>query len=277
MKNIFVASVLALLASTAFSQRLNAQENPLQGAASWEDLRGDIVGEVALQDGAYLFDVVAPYRAHDAATVPLVIKQTPGTQPIQRAIVVIDENPAPMAADFSFGAAMGPLDFELRVRVNQYSNVRVLAETAQGWSMSGRYVKASGGCSAPASRDPEVALASMGKMRLRHFEAETKPLSTPAQMSMARREAQIMIRHPNYSGLQRDQITQLFIGAHFIDQLEVFQGDEMLFTMTGGISVSENPVFRFGYLDNGAPALRVRAHDTEGNVFEMLLPKSGES
>jgi sulfur-oxidizing protein SoxY len=60
MKNIFVASVLALLASTAFSQRLNAQENPLQGAASWEDLRGDIVGEVALQDGAYLFDVVAP-------------------------------------------------------------------------------------------------------------------------------------------------------------------------------------------------------------------------
>ena len=242
MKNIFVASALALLASTGFSQRLDAQvsrqENPLQNGASWEDLRGDIVGEVDLHDGASLFEVVAPYRAHDAATVP-------------------------------------------RVRVNQYSNVRVLAETEAGWSMTGRYVKASGGCSAPASRDPEVALASMGKMRLRHFETDTKPLSTapatPALMSVARREAQIMIRHPNYSGLQRDQITQLFIGAHFIDQLEVFQGDEMLFTMTGGISVSENPVFRFGYLDNGAPALRVRAQDTEGNVFEALLPKSGES
>ncbi len=277
MKNIFVASALALLASTAFSQRLDAQENPLQSGPSWEDLRGDIIGEVDLHDGASLFEVVAPYRAHDAATVPLVIKQKAGAATIERAIVVIDENPAPMAADFSFGAAMGPLDFELRVRVNQYSNIRVLAETEAGWSMTGRYVKASGGCSAPASRDPEVALASMGKMRLRHFEADTKPLSTPARMSSARREAQIMIRHPNYSGLQRDQITQLFIGAHFIDQLEVFQGDEMLFTMTGGISVSENPVFRFGYVDNGAPALRVRAQDTEGNVFETLLPKSGES
>jgi sulfur-oxidizing protein SoxY len=285
MKNIFVASALALLASTGFAQRLDAQvstqENPLQNGASWEDLRGDIVGEVDLHDGASLFEVVAPYRAHDAATVPLVIKQKTGAETIERAIVVIDENPAPMAADFRFGPAMGPLNFELRVRVNQYSNVRVLAETEADWSMTGRYVKASGGCSAPASRDPEVALASMGKMRLRHFETDTKPLSTapatPALMSVARREAQIMIRHPNYSGLQRDQITQLFIGAHFIDQLEVFQGDEMLFTMTGGISVSENPVFRFGYLDNGAPALRVRAQDTEGNVFEALLPKSGES
>lgn len=277
MKNLFVASALVLLVSTGFSQRLNAQENPLQSVGSWNDLRGDIIGEVELQDGTALFDIVAPYRAHDAATVPLVIKQIPGTETIQRAIVVIDENPAPMAADFSFGAAMEPLDFELRVRVNQYSNVRVLTKTGTGWSMTGRFVKASGGCSAPASRDPEVALASMGQIRLRHFEPDTKPLSTPVQISTARREAQIMIRHPNYSGLQRDQITQLFIGAHFIDQLEVFQGNEMLFSMTGGISVSENPVFRFGYLDNGAPALRVRAQDTEGNIFETLLPKSGAS
>ena len=91
--------------------------------------------------------------------------------------------------------------------------------------------------------------------------------------SYARREAQIQIRHPNYSGLQRDQITQLFIPAHFIDHLEVWQGDERLFTMEGGISISENPAFRFTYLDNGAPALTVRASDTEGNSFETELPK----
>ena len=47
----------------------------------------------------------------------------------------------------------------------------------------------------------------------------------------------------------------------------------MLFTMTGGISISENPVFRFFYNDNGATSLTVRATDTEGNVFESELQK----
>lgn len=185
-------------------------------------------------------------------------------------MLVIDENPAPMAADIRFGEAMAPVDFELRVRVNMYSNVRVIAETPEGSFMNGRFVKASGGCSAPASRDPEVALKGMGEMRLKQF-------GDAPMVSGARREAQIMIRHPNYSGLQRDQITQLFINAHFIDMLEVWQGDEMLFTIEGGISISENPVFRFTYRDNGAATFRIRAHDTEGNVFEHVLPKISES
>ena len=76
-------------------------------------------------------------------------------------MLVIDENPAPLAATITFGAAMHPLDFETRIRVNQYSNVRVLADTATGTYMNGRFVKASGGCSAPATKDPAQALATM--------------------------------------------------------------------------------------------------------------------
>ena len=45
----------------------------------------------------------------------------------------------------------------------------------------------------------------------------------PGAMSNQRREAQIMIRHPNYSGLQRDPLTQYFIPAHFVDKLSVSQ------------------------------------------------------
>lgn len=265
MKQILFASLLVVLSHGAA-----AQENPLIDGESWADLREDFVGDAALHDAGDLFTIDAPYRAHDAATVPVVIAQQADAPPIEHAVVIIDENPAPMAADLTFGPAMHPIKFELRVRVNQYSNVRVLADTADGTFMKGRYVKASGGCSAPASRDPEVALASMGLMRLQQFDE-------PAQMSGQIRDAQIMIRHPNYSGLQRDQITQLFIGAHFIDKLEVFQGDEMLFTLEGGISVSENPVFRFSYRENGATEFRVRARDTEGNLFEEALQKNGAS
>ena len=268
--NLIKLTVLAALISGSAIASDATLKNPLTESESWQDLRFDIVGEAEISDGSALFEVDAPYRAHDAATVPIVIKQTDLGALIEKATIVIDENPAPMAADITFGAAMAPLNMEVRVRVNQYSNIRVIADTEQGKFMNGRYVKASGGCSAPATKDPEQALAGMGKMRLKHFAAE-------ANMSTPRREAQIMIRHPNYSGLQRDQVTQLFITAHFIDDLEVFQGDDLLFRVQGGISISENPVFRFEYSDNGAENLRVRATDTEGNIFEQVMPKGGET
>ena len=265
------AAAVALLIAGPVCAADNVPNNPLTDSESWTELRGDIVGEAAIADGSAVFTVDAPYRANDAATVPIHIVQTDPSAMIREAKVVIDENPAPVAGDFTFGDAMAPLDFELRVRVNQYSNVRVIADTGEGLLMNGRFVKASGGCSAPASKNPELALASMGEMKLKLFG------DTSAQMSTPRREAQIMIRHPNYSGLQRDQITQLFIAAHFIDTIEVTQGDELLFRMEGGISISENPVFRFDYADNGSTTLHVRATDTEGNVFEQDLPKDVQS
>ncbi|MDU9005784.1 quinoprotein dehydrogenase-associated SoxYZ-like carrier [Sedimentitalea todarodis] len=269
MKFACAAVLAASLALPAYAET-SAPKNPLNDGETWAELRGDVVGDEVIADGAALFDVDAPYRAHDAATVPVHIRQLDDTASIESAIIVIDENPAPVAAELNFGPSMAPLDMEVRVRVNMYSNVRVIAKTDAGLAMNGRFVKASGGCSAPATKDPELALASMGQMRLKYFE-DTLQISTP------RREAQIMIRHPNYSGLQRDQVTQLFISAHFIDTLEVFQGDDMLFTMEGGISISENPVFRFSYSDNGTPALLVRATDTEGNVFEQTLIKAGHT
>lgn len=266
MKLIHAVALSTLLATTAIAGE--EIKNPLTDSETWQDLRGDVLGDAPLGNGDALLFVEAPYRAHDAATVPIVLRQLDDTAKITTATVVIDENPAPVAGVFVFADAMAPLDFEMRVRVNQYSNVRVIAETPDGLHMTGRYVKASGGCSAPATRDPEVALAGMGKMKLRSFDDATLAMSVP------RREAQIMIRHPNYSGLQRDQITQLFIPAHFIDHIEVYQGDELLFTMDGGISISENPVFRFTYTDNGSTDLTVKATDTEGNVFENVLPKT---
>ncbi|MFN3208046.1 MAG: quinoprotein dehydrogenase-associated SoxYZ-like carrier [Roseovarius sp.] len=255
----------SLLGTWAWAE--DAVKNPLTESPTWEDLRYDVLGDASVQEGEGPLGVDAPYRAHDAATVPIHLVQSDPDARIESVTVVIDENPAPVAGEFTFGSAMGPIDFEMRVRVNQYSNVRVITETGEGLYMTGRFVKASGGCSAPASKDPEQALAGMGQMKLRSFD-QSPAISTP------RREAQIMIRHPNYSGLQRDQVTQLFIPAHFIDTIEVRQGDELLFNMTGGISISENPSFRFYYNDNGSTDLTVHATDTEGNVFESTLPKS---
>ena len=81
-----------------------------------------------------------------------------------------------------------------------------------------------------------------------------------------------MIRHPNNSGMQMDQLTHLYIPAHYIDKVVVRQGEALIFSMEGGISLSEDPNFRFSYAPNGAKMISVEAHDTKGNVFKQEWP-----
>lgn len=251
-------------------------KNPLVDGETWADLKYDVFGDTPIYDGSTLFDMDAPYRAHDAATVPIrVIQSATSTERITRLTLIVDENPAPVVAEFDFGPSIGVLDLETRVRVNQYSNIRAIAETADGklW-MVGRYVKGAGGCSAPALKDMETALSSAGKMRMKVFDAVADPASattvTPA--TEGRRQAQVMIRHPNYSGLQRNQVTQLFIPAYFVNEMSVFLGQERLIHMSGGISVSEDPTFRFSYIDNGSKQFAVEATDTDGGKFGKTFP-----
>ncbi len=250
--------VLALGAAVHASEE---RASPLQDGESWEILRANIVGDSEIRDGEGLFALQAPFRANDAATVPLRFTQVPGSPAIRRLTLVVDENPAPLAAEFIFGDGMGEIDLETRVRVNAYSNVRAIAETEDGTLyMVGRFVRASGGCAAPAARDVASAMAALGRMQVRWYGEATSAAEGP-------REAQVMMRHPNNSGLQRDQLTHLFIPAWFIDTVEVRQGDDLLFSMTGGISLSEDPSFRFRYVETGAGGLSVHATDTRGNTF----------
>lgn len=265
-----VLSIRAVLAAGFIAAALPAlaeETAALIESPTWEEIKGDVVGDGPILDAGGLFTLEAPFRAEDAATVPIRFVQAEGAPRVKRLILVVDENPAPVVAEFDFGPAMHPLDIETRVRVDAYSNVRAIAETEDGaLYMTGSYVRASGGCSAPASKDAAAALAALGQMRARWFDEEA-----PLQ-SGARREAQVMLRHPNFSGLQRNQVTQLFVPAHFVDSMEVRQGETVLFTMTGGISISEDPTFRFQYTDPGNGELTVHATDTDGNAFEQTFP-----
>lgn len=232
--------------------------SPMQPSGSWDAFRDDVAKPGEILDGSALYAFDSPLRAQDAAAVPVRITAAPDAPAVKTLTLVIDENPAPIAAIFDFTDAMQPLDIEMRVRVDAYSNVRALIETDDGSQyMVGRFVKASGGCSAPAATDAATAADTLGQMKVRWF----------GDQSSERSEAQVMVRHPNNSGLQRDQLTLLFIPADFIDNMTVAQGDETLFTVAGGISISENPTFRFQYLPNGEP-MEIRATDIDGGVYQ---------
>ncbi len=75
-----------------------------------------------------------------------------------------------------------------------------------------------------------------------------------------------MIRHPNYSGMQMDQLTRLYVPARYVSHVRIWQGDEMLLDIKGGISISQNPDFRFTYRPTGA-RFRVEASDSDGKTF----------
>ena len=71
--------------------------------------------------------------------------------------LVIDENPAPVAGKFTVGPRSGVTSISTRVRVNRYSYVRLVAELSDGQLYGVKtFVKASGGCSAPASSNADA-------------------------------------------------------------------------------------------------------------------------
>lgn len=236
-------------------------------AAVWPDIREALFAEREIHDGAGVLSIEAPPRAYDAAVVPITvfaeIPQTPDRY-IKTVHLVIDENPAPVAGVFHFTPDSGSATFSTRVRVDTYTDVRAIAETSDGeLYMATRFVKASGGCSAPALKDHESAMANLGKMRLK--QSGDVVLN---QMS----EAQILISHPNYSGLQFDQISRTYVPAHFVQEIRVRYGDRTIMTVEGNISLSENPSIHFHYRPRVAGAIEVEVKDSEGMTFNGRWP-----
>jgi sulfur-oxidizing protein SoxY len=216
----------------------------------------------------------APYRAEDAALVPITVRMAlpaSDTRHIAKLSIVIDKNPVPLAAQFELGPNAGVDTISTRVRVNEYTKIHIVAETSDGkLYVTEKFVKAAGGCSAPAMKNQDEAMASMGRLRFRQFAV---PVGA-GQSGL--REAQIMIRHPNHSGFQRDQLTNLYIPARFINDIVLKQGSDLIFRATGGISLSEDPNIRFNFRYNGAASFTADFVDTEDMKFHGEWPAEPE-
>ncbi len=256
---------LAVCAATvAAAPGVSAEEyDPWPGIA-----KEAFAGKAIADDNAVTLE--APVRAEDAALVPITMRVSgPMAAQARSVTLIVDKNPMPVVAKFTFGPAAGDGErvISTRVRIDMYSHVRAVLETADGTlHQTVKFVKAAGGCSAPALKDADEALASVGKTQVRVFERGTA--TAP--------EAQVMIRHPNYSGMQMNQLTGLYIPAKYVRELEVKRGDDVVFRMEGGISISEDPNIRFTYAATGSGAddiISVTAKDTEGSVF---TGKSGQ-
>ena len=258
-----------LCAAGLLGAALGASPAPLAAAEAydpWPGLVQDIFNNRPMNDGGDVIAIEMPYRAEDAAIVPVTLRTKLSSDDVRRVLaitLVIDQNPAPMAAKFELGPDARVSEISTRVRVNSYTNVHAVAELSDGkLYMIKTFVKASGGCSAPAAKNAEEAKNRLGQMKYREF---AKDDQSPTNGT---REAQIMIGHPNNSGLQRDQLTLLYIPAFFINELHLWQDNSPVLSVESGISISEDPNIRFTYVSNGAKLFRAEARDTAGHVFQ---------
>jgi sulfur-oxidizing protein SoxY len=228
----------------------------------WPTLKISYFGDRPIREDANdLLVLEAPKRAEDAAIVPMTVKslvaQTPDKY-IKTIHMVIDNNPDPYSAKFNLSPKLDMVDISTRMRVDQYTFVRAIAEMNDGsLHMVSRFVKASGGCSAPAGKDAAAALARLGKMQIRM----RKPvIGEPVQ-------AQVIVSHPNYNGLQFDQATRRYIPAHYVKNITINYNDEQLINVETGISVSEDPSIRFTFTPKKSGTLKADVLDSKDQTF----------
>src|SRR6516164_10931454 len=196
------AAALAITMSWSTAQSARSAE----ADDSWREIANNVFNGHQLADGSQLITLEMPERAEDAAVVPVTMRANlpPGdTRTLRSLTLVIDENPSPVAATFNVGP--GVTMISTRVRVNSHTKVHAVAELSDDrLYVVDTYVKASGGCSAPMANSAEENATKIGQMQFRQFTKTAEPANAP-------REAQIMVRHPNNSGLQRDQVTLYYI------------------------------------------------------------------
>ena len=148
------AAPAAAIAQTAAS----ATDQPSE--ATWNNIKGDIFKDRPILDGAGLVILDAPRRAENAALVPIGMRVNlapDDERTLQSLTLVIDENPAPVAGTFTIGPHSGVTSISARVRVDTYTYVRLIAELSDGKLYGVKaFVKASGGCSAPAASNSDA-------------------------------------------------------------------------------------------------------------------------
>jgi sulfur-oxidizing protein SoxY len=248
----------AFLAATAMPALAAGNSDP-DRLERWQDLIALIFGdeaEIAPTDSLVTID--APARALDSALVPVAVATA--DPEVTGLSLIVDENPGPLAARVRFGPAGDPRALGLRVRVDGYTNVHAVATRADGSMVANAaFVKGAGGCSAPIGVSDSEAMAGMGEMRMKFTQGGPEGAG----------KATLMVRHPNFNGMQMNQVTRLYTPARYVTDIEVTRGGELVFAMQSDISLATNPVIDFLYRRGSEGPFTVAVTDSDGQRWSQ--------
>ena len=233
-----------------------------ESSPRWDALKAQLFKERAIELNAGVIQIDAPHRAFDAARVPVTLRTLlpqSETQYISKLYLVVDQNPVPVAATFHFEPNKGWNTINTELRVNEYSEIRVLAELNTGEiHMAHSFIKAVGGCSAPPSSYERSDKTALGR-----FDGGVDRFINPRQPAMAR----FRLSHPNASGMQFDQFSRTYIPAHYVHTINAAFNGKKLFTVDTNFSLSQDPVLGFNFKPESDGELSIEAIDSENQTY----------
>ena len=266
---------LPLLAETAATQNQSPVNYSAWGGANteadseeiWQPLREKLFGIRPIIEGKdSVVTLEAPARAENDAMVPVNIRlkanRESASDPVHKVWLVVDVNPAPVGGEFTLTEQRPMEQLNTLVRVNGYTYIRALAETRSGkLYMDKQWVKNTGaGCSAPPGIDQAEHEKRLGKMRFRMSEEDTLSPS---------RTLQLLISHPNNTGMQKDQLTTLLIPELYVKQVRVTFNDDLVLEAETSFTLSENPNFTFSFDPGEKGVLKAEMTDSRNNTSHV--------
>lgn len=205
-----------------------------------------------------------PERVEDTAVLPIRIKSLSAQTEqhyIKTVHLIVDNNRQPYSAAFHLSPSLEPLLLSTRIRMDSFSNVRVIAEmNDNSLNMVEKFVIASGGCSAPSSKDSAALLANLGTIKIRMRKPTIGELTT----------VQTIIIHPNANGMQMNPNTGEYIPQHYMTNIDISFNDQLVIRAETGFTLSETPSIRFNFTPKAKGKLAVKATDSNGGLCTRL-------
>jgi sulfur-oxidizing protein SoxY len=232
----------------------------------WPPIKKNMFGdrEVIYDKNNKYLAVYTSVRADDASAVPVMVRmRNPQSDKewVKRVWLIADRNPVPIPGIFNFSKEAGLAHVETRIRLEDMMHVRAVAEMNDGrLFMAARWIKAFGGCTSPFYI---ASNKNLGKMK---FRSEEDIISSKAPSKI-----QLMISHPNISGLAMDQLSKAVPEPYYIKHLSVTYGEKEIMSADIDASISENPVFYFYLNADKRAKLQAKIVDTKDLKFEKAI------
>lgn len=211
-----------------------------------------------------------PKRAESGAQVPLTLtvdKPLNATDSIKTVYLFVDANPIPLAATYHFTPLNGKVQISTRIRLETDSYIHAVGETADGkLVMSAITIRASGGCGGPVDGDEGAIRAASGKIKM--------SVEQPVKFGEPN-AATVLIKHPMFTGLQRDLVSGGYRPAFYMQKLDVRYNDQPVMNVDFGVGTAEDPYLRFFYQPDGGGTMDVKATDNEGKEFAHRIEIKG--
>lgn len=241
----------------ALSNAAFAEANP----DVWPVLKQSFFGNKPIERADFM-KLEGPRRAESGAQVPITMtidKPLGAADAIKKVYLFVDANPIPLTATYHFTPLNGKAQISTRVRMEQDSFLHAVGETADGkLFMTELPIRAAGGCGGAVDGDDTAIRAAAGKIKLN--------VDTPVKKDEAN-AATFLIKHPMFTGLQRDLASGGYKPAFFINKVAFSYNDKPVMQVDFGVGVAEDPYMKFFFMPDAPGMLKVIADDNEGKSF----------